>query len=148
MNIRKNLKNKKTRILLFKYSFLIKMKMMNKKKEKTYGVKLHDKNKESNIQKLHDILKNKQHKTSEYRIFKIYEPKERTIYQLPYYPDRIVHHAIMNIAKEYWTARFIKTTYSCIEGRGIHACMIDVTTLLKKDAKGTKYCLKIDIRKF
>lgn len=86
--------------------------------------------------------------TSPYHDFQIFEPKQRTIYKLPYYPDRIAHHAIMNVAKEYWTARFIKTTYSCIEGRGIHACMIDITTLLKKDVKGTKYCLKLDIRKF
>lgn len=37
------------------------------------------------------------YKTSKYTIFKIYEPKEREIFRLPYYPDRIVHHTIMNI---------------------------------------------------
>ena len=118
-----------------------------KKKEKTYGVKLHDKNKESNIQKLHDILKNKQHKTSEYRIFKIYEPKERTIYQLPYYPDRIVHHAIMNILEPIWVNAFIRHTYSCIKRRGIHGCQYAVKRAMR-DIEGTKYCLKVDVRKF
>lgn len=118
-----------------------------KKKEKTYGVMLHDKNREENIKKLHENLKNKQHKTSCYRIFKIYEPKERTIYQLPYYPDRIVHHAIMNVLEPVWVDSFIKHTYSCIKKRGIHGCQKAVKRAMR-DIEGTKYCLKIDVRKF
>ena len=118
-----------------------------KKKEKTYGVMLHDKNREENIKKLHENLKNKQHKTSCYRIFKIYEPKERTIYQLPYYPDRIVHHAIMNVLEPVWVDSFIKHTYSCIKKRGIHGCQEAVKRAMR-DIEGTKYCLKIDVRKF
>ncbi len=120
---------------------------MNKVKSKRY-IKRHDRNREYENEKLRRQLESLEYMTSPYHDFQIFEPKQRTIYKLPYYPDRIAHHAIMNVAKEYWTAGFIKTTYSCIEGRGIHACMIDVTTLLKKDAKGTKYCLKLDIRKF
>ena len=120
---------------------------MNKVKSKRY-IKRHDRNREYENEKLRRQLESLEYMTSPYHDFQIFEPKQRTIYKLPYYPDRIAHHAIMNVAKEYWIARFIKTTYSCIEGRGIHACMIDVTTLLKKDAKGTKYCLKLDIRKF
>lgn len=46
--------------------------------------------------------------------------KERIIYRLPYYPDRIAHHAIMNVVKDIWTKSFIHNTYSCIEGRGIY----------------------------
>lgn len=62
-----------------------------------YGVKMFDKNKEENLIKLHESLKNKAFRTSEYSIFTVHDPKEREIYRLPYYPDRIVHHAIMNI---------------------------------------------------
>lgn len=61
-----------------------------------------------------------EYKTSNYDIFKIYEPKEREIYRLPFFPDRIVHHAFMNILEPIWVKMFIKTTYSCIKGRGIH----------------------------
>ena len=64
---------------------------------------------------------NLSYKTSPYVTYKIYEPKERLIYRLPYYPDRIAHHAIMNIVKDYWTKQFISNTYSCIEGRGKHS---------------------------
>lgn len=49
------------------------------------------------IEGLRLSLINGTYKTAEYRTKKIYEPKERTIYVLPFYPDRIVHHAIMNI---------------------------------------------------
>jgi hypothetical protein len=61
------------------------------------GVIQHDKNKENNITGLHHLLFTKTYKTSPYTVFKIYEPKEREVFKLPYYPDRIVHHAIMNV---------------------------------------------------
>ena len=47
-----------------------------KGKLNTYGVKVHDRNRERNIINLHEILINGAFKTSEYDIFKIYEPKE------------------------------------------------------------------------
>ena len=108
----------------------------------------HDQNKEEDNLKLLQSFKDLTYKTSKYEIFKIYEPKEREIYRLPYYPDRIAHHAIMNVVKEYWTSLFISNTYSCIEGRGISKCAKDVKYALKYFPEDTKYCLKIDIRKF
>ena len=118
-----------------------------KGKLNSYGVKLHDKNKENNIVQLHQKLKDKKYKTSKYDTFKIYEPKERVIYRLPYFPDRIVHHAIMNIMESIWTSVFTSDTFSCIKGRGIHGAAIKVKQAMK-DREETKYCLKIDIRKF
>lgn len=119
-----------------------------KGKVHSYGVQLHDKNRESNLMKLHESLKNQTFKTSKYHIFKIYEPKEREIFRLPYYPDRITHHAIMNILEPIWVSLFNKNTYSCIKNRGIHAAAKDVKFALKNDEAGTRYCLKIDVRKF
>lgn len=87
------------------------------------------------------------YKTSTYHTFTIYEPKERLIYQLPFYPDRIVHHAVMNILEPIWVSVFTKNTYSCIKGRGIHAAVKDIKRDLK-DKENTKYCLKLDIKKF
>ena len=122
-------------------------KNARKGKLKSYGVRLHDMNRENNILKLHEQLKNKTYKTSEYNIFKIYKPKERDIFQLPYYPDRIVHHAVMNILEPIWVSMFTADTFSCIKGRGIHGCWKKVKEALK-DEENTKYCLKIDIRKY
>jgi len=72
-------------------------KTAKKGKAKQYGVQLHNKNQKPNILKLHEMLKSKTYQTSTYDIFKVYEPKEREVYRLPYFPDRITHHAIMNV---------------------------------------------------
>jgi retron-type reverse transcriptase len=119
-----------------------------KGKARSYGVIYHDRNREANLIALHESLKNQSFRTSKYYIFKIYEPKEREIFRLPYYPDRIVHHAVMNILEPVWVSVFTGNTYSCIKGRGIHAAAKSVRHALRSDHVGTKYCLKIDIRKF
>lgn len=113
----------------------------------SYGVAKHDKNREENIQALHLMVKNKTYKTSKYHVFTIHDPKEREIYQLPYFPDRIVHHAIMNILEPIWISVFTKDTHSCIKGRGIHGAAKNVKKALK-DTPNTTYCLKIDVRKY
>jgi retron-type reverse transcriptase len=119
-----------------------------KGKLRSYGVRVHDKNREANLLALHEALKNQTFKTSEYHQFTIFEPKERLISRLPYYPDRIVHHAVMNILEPIWVSVFTPNTYSCIKNRGIHKCAEDMRYTLKNDPAGTKYCLKIDIRHF
>ncbi len=110
-------------------------------------VMLFDKNKDNLLLDLQRKLINGEYETSEYYVFKIYEPKEREIFKLPYYPDRIVHHAIMNIMEPIWVSAFVKGTYSCIRKRGIHKALKDVKFALK-DEINTQYCLKLDIRKF
>lgn len=116
-------------------------------KSNTHAIIKHDENREENILNLHNQLLNKTFKTSEYKSFKIYKPKERIIYSLPYYPDRIVHHAIMNIMEPIWVSIFIAQTYACIKGRGVHKASYDLRKGLK-DVNSTQYCLQIDIRKF
>lgn len=106
-----------------------------------------DKSREKLLLDLQKKLINGEYRTSEYYIFKIYEPKEREIFKLPYYPDRIVHHAIMNIMEPIWVSSFVKDTYSCIKNRGIHKALKDVKHALKDEAN-TQYCLKLDVRKF
>ena len=111
------------------------------------GVISHDKFRKENILKLHEMLKNKSYKTSEYTTFTIYEPKERIIFRLPYFPDRITHHAIMNVLEPIFVSTFTADTYSCIKKRGIHAAAYAVRRALK-DVEGTQYCMKLDVKKF
>lgn len=118
-----------------------------KGKGTTYGVLMHDRKKESNILKLHDMLISKTYKTSAYDIFKVYEPKERDVYRLPYFPDRICHHAIMNVLEPVFVAVFTADSYSCIKGRGIHKASLNLRKALKSTDE-TTYCLKLDIKKF
>jgi len=102
-----------------------------KSKQKSQGVLLHDKEKDLNILKLHEALKDKTFTTSEYKVFKIFDRKERVISSLPYYPDRIVHHAIMNKMEPIFTSVFTSNTYSCIKGRGIHGAANALKKALK-----------------
>jgi RNA-directed DNA polymerase len=111
------------------------------------GIIAHDKNRDQNIQLLHNMLQNKTYKTSAYTTFTIFEPKERLIFRLPYFPDRITHHAVMNVLEPIFVSTFTRDTYSCIKKRGIHAAVYALKDALK-DVSGTTYCLKLDIRKF
>ena len=117
-------------------------------KRKQYGVIKHDKNRAEDNFDLFLDLSLENYKTSKYSTFKVYEPKERLIFRLPYYPDRITHHAIMNIMEPIWMKVFTKDTYSCIKGRGIHALARQLKHDLQNDKEGTKYCAKMDIKKF
>lgn len=118
-----------------------------KNKTSRADVRMVDKNVVSYCKQIQQMLINETYVTSEYHTFKLYEPKERIIFKLPYYPDRIIHHAIMNILEPLWVKQFIPQTYSCIKGRGIHKALKDVKEALK-DTQNTVYCLKLDIRKF
>lgn len=117
-------------------------------KLRTYGVRVHDKNREANIIALHEALRTKTYKTSAYDVFTVYEPKERLIFRLPYYPDRIVHHAIMNVLEPVWESIFTHNTFSCIKKRGIEGCARHIDKIIRKYEGKPMYCLKIDIRKF
>jgi len=116
-------------------------------KSKQYGVIRHLQNEEENILKLHELLKTKEFTTSKYNVFTISDGKERTISQLPYFPDRIVHHAILNILEPIFVSVFTADTYSCVKGRGVHKASYNLRKVLK-DVEGTQYCLKLDIKKF
>lgn len=112
-----------------------------------YGIRVFDRNKETNLYLLQQQLEAKTYQTSAYSTFKVYEPKERLVYRLPYFPDRIAHHAVMNVLESFFVNQFTADTYSCIKGRGIHAAAKAVKKALR-DQAGTTYCLKLDIVKF
>jgi RNA-directed DNA polymerase len=119
-----------------------------KGKKLSIGVRIHDKNRDENLVRLQELLKNKMYKTSTYDIYEAEcNGKIRTIYRLPYYPDRICHHAIMNVMEPIWTSLFTRDTYSCIKGRGIHGAVRKLKQDMK-DVGGTRYCLKCDIKKY
>lgn len=123
-------------------------KRARKNKSNMYGVKRYDKRQDLTLELIQQKLENYSYKTSPYHIFTIFEPKQRLIYQLPYYPDRIVHHILMRILEPIFEKWFVKNTYSCIKNRGIHKMQSTIEHDLRTDVCGTKWCLKLDIRKF
>lgn len=107
---------------------------------------LFDQDHEGNLLAIHKSLVNRTFRTSKYTMFKVWEPKERKVYWLPYV-DQVVHHAIMLNIGPVIMGMFTKDTYSCIKGRGIHAASYALRDALK-DVHGAQYCLKLDIQKF
>ena len=117
-------------------------------KKRSRGVILFDRHREENLERLHDLLLSGNYQTSRYTFFQVHDPKERTIARLPYYPDRIVHHAIMNVLEPIFNKLYTADTYACIKGRGAHLARKRIKEILRRDPDGTRYCLKLDIRKY
>lgn len=119
-------------------------KKAKKGKSKYNAVRYIEEHTEECLKDVHNLLETRTFTTSEYRTKIIKEPKEREIFILPFYPDRIVQHAIINILEPILVKMFIPESYACIEGRGIHKGSIKLMEYVRKN----KYCLKMDIRKF
>lgn len=106
-------------------------------------------NEEYYLKQLQEMLINHTYKTSEYETFvKKDGQKERLIYKLPYFPDRICQWAILQVIEPYLMRNFIPNTYSAIPKRGIHKAYKDVRKAIDTDVEGTQYCLKLDARKY
>jgi len=94
------------------------------------------------------MLADKTFKNSPYTVLIRTEgPKEREIWRLPYYPDRIIHHCIINVLEPIFMRGYIRDTYAALPGRGIHDGVRRVRKALR-DVAGTRFCLKLDVRKF
>lgn len=123
-------------------------KNARKGKSKYHEVQLVDKHVEFYVNKIHYMLKNKTFRNAKYHVFKrTFQKKEREIFKLPYFPDRIIQHCILQILEPIWTKSFIKTTYSSIKNRGIHSVLHDIKNAMQ-DTENTKHCLKMDVKKF
>lgn len=72
--------------------------------------------------------------------------KLREIYSLPYYPDRIVQHAILQKVGDRFLKSFIRDTFQSIKGRGTSDARKRVYRFIKRE-KPTYY-LQMDIRKY
>ena len=106
-----------------------------------------DKDIDHHLSKIHFSLVNKTYKTSKYIEFeKVEGGKLRLIKALPFFPDRIVHHAIMNVCGEFWRKSLIRDTFQSLPGRG----QSDTRKRIQKYIINYKptYYLQIDIRKF
>ena len=115
-----------------------------KGKSKYNAVRYIEAHKEECLKQVKQLLVEGKFTTGEYKLKIIKEPKEREIFVLPFFPDRIVQHAIINVLEPIFVKLFIKDSYACIDGRGIHKGSLRIMEFVRKN----KYCLKMDIRKF
>lgn len=105
---------------------------------------------ETIICNLEEDLRNGTYKPGEYRVFTIYEPKERVIMALPF-RDRIVHQwYVEEFIKPYFLKRFIKDSYACIPTKGVHIASYNLQRYMRKMEinYGDYFILKCDIEKF
>ncbi len=107
-------------------------------------VKEFERDVDGNLKRLQNALVSKSFRTAPYRTKIIREPKERIIFILPFYPDRIVQHALIQQVGPIWDGLFIYDSYACRVGKGIHRGSTRTMELLRKNS----HVLKADISKF
>ena len=108
-----------------------------------------EKDKEYYLKKLQFMLLTGNYKTSEYDVFTKHDgKKEREIYKLPFFPDRIVQWALLEKMEPQLINTFTRDTYSAIPHRGIHAALKKLRNDIDNHADEMTYCLKIDCKKF
>lgn len=79
----------------------------------------------------------------EYKLFKIFDPKERVVCAAAF-PERVLHHAIMNICLPYFEKHFIATTYANRKYKGIYKALERAT----KAMGNFRFVAKLDVRKY
>jgi hypothetical protein len=108
-----------------------------------------DENLDYYLHKLQNMLVLHTYKTSEYTMFKKKEGgKIRTIYKLPYFPDRICQWAILQVIEHCLINHFISDTFSSIPNRGLIYGLKRVQKAVYNDKENCMYCLKFDIRHY
>lgn len=123
------------------------------RKDKSFyrEVKMVDSNEDYYLRQIQEMLKNKTYKVSEsdYVMFKKNDKgKVREIFKLDYFPHRIVQHALLIQIEDVLFKHFIRNTFASLPTRGIHDTFKRLDHDLKRYPNETKYCLKIDIKKF
>ena len=105
---------------------------------------------ESNIFRLHRLLKSKKYTHGPYTSFFIQDPKQRHIHKATV-QDRVLHHAIFNVLNPIFEPTFVAASFSCRVDKGTHKGVDAVTTMVRQVSRnGTQpcYALKCDIQKF
>lgn len=119
------------------------------------------KSKRKNVEKILDsptyyamqvqkMLKEKSYVPSPYIEMKIHDganKKERIIYKPRFYPDQVVHWALMLQIQPILYKGMYELSCASIKGRGIQRGMNYLKRILVQDRKYTKYCLKLDVKK-
>ena len=115
----------------------------SKNKRFTSGYINFRKDSETNLEKLRKSLVDGKYTHGQYRHFIITDPKQRLI-SAASFPDRVIHHAIMNVLEPVFERQFIFHTYACRKEKGTHAA----ARYAFKCAGRSEFFLKLDVRKY
>ncbi|KPA09754.1 RNA-directed DNA polymerase (Reverse transcriptase) [Candidatus Magnetomorum sp. HK-1] len=98
---------------------------------------------DANIEKLRMDLLNHSPDVGHYYFFHVYDPKPRDICAASF-PERVLHHAIMNICEPILEKYAIYDSYACRKNKGSDAAIFRAKKICKKNT----WYLKLDIRKY
>lgn len=103
------------------------------------------------VSEVHNMLKNKAYVPNDPIVKTIQDAssgKVRTIYKPNFYPDQIVHWALMLQIEPILMKGMYAWSCGSIPNRGPTHAQRAIRKWLDNDRKHTKYCLKMDIKKF
>ena len=122
------------------YIGVLKGKKINK--ERQYLID----HKQKLLKELTQSLLNESYKLGKLKSFKIYEHKERVIHHPNVYPDKLLHHCVMNVIQPLILQKMTSDTYGSLKGRGITMAIKKLKKSLTN--KQDWYYLQIDCNKF
>lgn len=105
---------------------------------------------ETNLVTLFRELQNSDYKIGRTLAFVVAYPKIREIWAADF-RDRVVHHVIYNAISDRFYRRFIRDTYGCIPGRGVHDGMRRTSGFARSITRNwtqPAYAMKIDVANF
>ena len=98
---------------------------------------------EEEVETLHGELTGKTYRHGKYRMFTIYDPKERNIAAAPF-RDRVVHHAVHDVIEPFIDKTFIYDSYACRKDKGTHKAVDRAQSFLRAN----RFCLHGDVKKY
>lgn len=104
---------------------------------------------EQKLFELQGALLNKGWSPGASREFMVRDPKPRLI-QAPPFADRVVHHALVRVIDPIFERRFIKDSYACRKGKGVHASIDRLQAFLRQrqPREAAVWVLQADISKY
>ena len=100
-------------------------------------------NLEEELERLRGGLLDGTYPVGRYALFTIREPKERLICAAPF-PERVLHHAVMNVCEPLFERWLSPCTYACRTGRGQTAAV----AAAEKWSRRRRFFLQWDFRKY
>lgn len=98
---------------------------------------------EKKLEFVRKSLENGTFRFGRYEYFTINDPKKRTICAASF-PERVVHHAIMNVLDPVFEKYQVSCSFACRKGKGTQAAILRAFSYAKKYL----YYLKMDVRKY
>lgn len=98
---------------------------------------------DENLQTLRRQLLSGEIPIGHYRYFSIYDPKKRLICAASF-PERVMHHAIMNVCHPYFERNLISDTYATRIGKGTYEALGKAMKALPR----YRYVAKLDVKKY